>query len=268
MMDWTPTTIEQHDDLVAAPLHRLAALFDTDAAHWPAGVLPPLAHWLYFLPDAPQSSLGADGHAAHGLLLPPIDAPRRMWAGGRLTFHAPLPVGARATRRSIAAVPVVKHGRSGTLTFVTVTHEIVVDGAVAVTEEQDLVFRAPGPGTPPPATPDPRTPEDRRELVPTETALFRFSALTNNAHRIHYDRDYATGEEHYPDLVVHGPLQAMLLADHLMRAQPGVAFADFAFRGLRPLFVNRAMALNRIGGTLWTTDHDGGTGMEAQATLR
>lgn len=267
---WQPVTLEQEDDLVAAPLRRLAALFDHDGAHWAAGTLPPLAHWLYFLPEAPQSQLGRDGHPAHGALLPPVDAPRRMWAGGRLTFHAPLRIDTRTTRTSTVSDVRVKEGKSGRLTFVTVRHEIAAEGAVAVVEEQDLVFRQPGPGTPPPAAPDPRRADAARALVPDATMLFRFSALTFNAHRIHYDRDHAVNEESYPDLVVHGPMQAMLLADHLLRAHPGRALGTFSFRGVRPLFVDRTMTLNRTGGedaTLWTTDADGCTGMEAQATL-
>lgn len=266
--DWMPIATEQEDVLTPAVLHRLAALFDHDGAHWPAGVLPPLAHWLFFLPDAAQSALGVDGHPAHGALLPPLDAPRRMWAGGRVTFHAALPIGAHATRRSIVTDIREKHGRSGTLTFVTVRHEIGTGNGPAIVEEQDLVFRQPGPGTPAPAPADPRRPDGSRSLVPDATTLFRFSALTFNAHRIHYDRDYAVEQEGYPDLVVHGPMQAMLLADHLLRAHPGRSLASFSFRGVRPLFVDRPLTLNRLAdGTLWTTDADGCTGMEAQATL-
>ena len=267
---WAPVATEQQDDLVAAPLRRLAALFDHDGAHWPTGVLPPLAHWLYFLPEAPQSTIGMDGHPARGLELPPIEAPRRMWAGGRLTFHAPLLIGARATRRSIVTDVKVKEGKSGRLTFVTVRHDILVDGAVAVVEEQDLVFRGAGNGTPPTAPADPRAAEVRRDLAFDATALFRFSALTFNAHRIHYDRAYAVAEESYPDLVVHGPYQAMLLADHLLRNRPGAGLARFSFRGARPLFVDRPATLNLAGDgpvALWTTDQDGCACMEAEAVL-
>lgn len=267
---WSPIATEQQDDLVAAPLRRLAALFDHDGAHWPKGELPPLAHWLFFLPEAPQSTVGVDGHPTRGAALPPIDAPRRMWAGGRLSFHAPLPIGAKATRRSVVSDAKVKDGRSGRLTFVTVRHEIVVDGASAIVEEQDLVFRGAGNGTPPAAPADPRAAEVRQAVRFDATALFRFSALTFNAHRIHYDRLYAQGEEQYPDLVVHGPYQAMLLADHLLRHRPGARLAQFSFRGARPLFVDRDAALNLAGErevALWTTDQDGCACMEAQALL-
>jgi 3-methylfumaryl-CoA hydratase len=186
-----------------------------------------------------------------------------------LTFHAPLPIGARATRRSIVTDVKVKDGRSGRLTFVTVRHDILVDGAAAVVEEQDLVFRGDGSGTPPVGAPDPRTPTERRAIAPDATALFRFSALTFNAHRIHYDRQYAVEQEHYPDLVVHGPYQAMLLADHLLRTRPERRFATFSFRGARPLFVGPA-ALNLAGDgpvVLWTTDRDGCACMEAEVSL-
>jgi 3-methylfumaryl-CoA hydratase len=268
---WTPTVSEQQDDLVAAPLRRLAALFDHDGAHWPAGELPPLAHWMYFLSEAPQSTIGVDGHPARGAALPPIEAPRRMWAGGRLTFHAPLPIGASATRRSIVTDVKVKDGRSGRLTFVTVRHDIMIDGAAAVVEEQDLVFRGDGNGTPPAAPADPREASARRAIAPDATALFRFSALTFNAHRIHYDRQYAVEQERYPDLVVHGPYQAMLLADHLLRTRPGERLTRFSFRGVRPLFVNQPAALNLAGEgkvALWTTDQDGCACMEAEAEIQ
>lgn len=267
---WSPITIEQHDDLVPAPIERLAALLDHDRVHWPAGALPPLAHWLYFLPHAAQSTLGADGHPLRGALLPPIDAPRRMWAGGRVEFRRPLPIGARATRRSVVVAVREKDGRSGRLTFVTVRHEIVESGAVAIVEEQDLVFRGDGGGAPPPAAPDPRAATATRAMIADEAALFRFSALTFNAHRIHYDRDYAVAVEHYPDLVVHGPYQAILLADHLLRHAPSRAITRFSFRGVRPLFARQPFTLNMHGGdpaALWTADRDGCACMEASAGL-
>jgi 3-methylfumaryl-CoA hydratase len=267
---WTPVEEHRTDTLVAGPLNRLAALFDHDAAHWPHESLPPLAHWLYFLPDDAQSTLTGDGHPLRGAFLPPIDAPRRMWAGGRVTFHAPLPIDAAATRRSVVTAVSEKHGRSGPLTFVTIRHEIEAAGMLAVTEDQDLVFR-PGDSSPPAvAEPDARIADASREVVPDITALFRFSALTFNAHRIHYDRNYARTVEGYLDLVVHGPLQAMLLVDHLLRERPGVTLNHFAYRGVRPMFADRTLRLNLAGDApmeLWTTDRDGRTGMEARATI-
>ena len=267
---WTPTEERRTDQLVAAPLNRLAALFDHDGAHWPRGALPPLAHWLYFLPDDPQAMLADDGHPRRGAFLPPVDAPRRMWAGGRVTFHAALPIRASATRRSIVTDVSEKWGRSGKLTFVTVRHEIHVADSLALTEEQDLVFRAAA-GPAMLAQPDARIPAATRDLVPDITTLFRFSALTFNAHRIHYDRPYARQVEGYPDLVVHGPLQAILLVDHLLRERPGSALTHFSYRGVRPMFADRALQLNLADGALvelWTTDPDGCTGMDARATLR
>ncbi|WP_375270730.1 MaoC family dehydratase N-terminal domain-containing protein [Sphingomonas sp.] len=267
--DWTPVEEQRTDTLVAAPLRRLAALFDHDGAHWPRDALPPLAHWLYFLPDEAQAMLADDGHPRRGAFLPPVDAPRRMWAGGRVTFHAPLPIGAEARRRSIVTDVREKHGRSGKLTFVTVRHQVDVAGTLAVTEEQDLVFRSAA-GPPAVVQPDARAPAATRDLMPDVTALFRFSALTFNAHRIHYDRPYARAVEGYPDLVVHGPLQAMLLVDHLLRARPGSALAHFSYRGVRPVFADRALRLNLAGSApveLWTTDAEGCTGMDACATL-
>lgn len=268
--EWTPIEDVRIDTLVAAPLSRLAALFDHDGAHWPANALPPLAHWLYFLPDDPQSTLAADGHPSRGAFLPPIDAPRRMWAGGRVTFHGPLPIGAAATRRSIVTDVTPKQGRSGTLTFVTVRHEVHLASGLAVSEEQDLVFRGPGGGALAAAPPDPRTSAASRDVVPDVTTLFRFSALTFNAHRIHYDRPYARDVEGYPDLVVHGPMQAMLLVDHLLRARPRTTLSHFAYRGVRPVFADRPLRLNLGAGdpaALWTTDPEGCTAMDAHATF-
>ena len=204
-------------------------------------------------------------------MLPPIDAPRRMWAGGRLTFHAPLPIRARAVRRSVVSDVKVKDGRSGRLTFVTVRHEVLVDGAVAVTEEQDLVFRGAGNGTPPPAPADPRVAEVRRAVRFDATALFRFSALTFNAHRIHYDAPYANDVEHYPRPVVHGQLIATLMLDRLGSRRQDKRLQRFTFRAQRPLLCDTAFAVEgarpREDGTmeLWSRTRDGELTMSATA---
>jgi len=228
---------ETVDDVASEmPLAGLAALLDR-AEPW-KDVMPPLAHWLYFLPHARQSEIDVDGHPRRGGFLPPIDLPRRMWAGGRLTFDADIPIGAAIARRSTIADVTAKAGSTGNMVFVTVHHEIVTKAGVAVREEQDIVFReAPKPGVQPPARQSVgETAEHARRVMPDPTQLFRFSALTFNAHRIHYDRDYCRDREGYPGLVVQGPFTAMLLMDHLRTRLPDARLRSFKFRAQSPLF--------------------------------
>jgi 3-methylfumaryl-CoA hydratase len=281
---WTPA-VEEAVDVVtpsmAAGLHGLL-----DAGGPPPGDgdrLPPLWHWLAFLPRVAQRELGDDGHPRTGRFLPPVQG-RRMFAGGRLTFTGPLPVGRPLHRRSTVASTEEKAGRSGRLVFVTVAHDIGSGhGDLAVSETQDLVYRP----VPPPggttgagsasgaeADIDPDAGWDWAfDLVPDAPLLFRFSALTYNAHRIHYDRPYATGVEGYPGLVVHGPLQAVALAELCRRHLPDRALATFGFRALRPAFDgNRLRLRGRITGagavTLTAFDHHGQPTMQAEATLQ
>jgi 3-methylfumaryl-CoA hydratase len=242
---------------VADPVRRLAATLDHDGAHWPADALPPLAHWLFTLPGASQSELGSDGHPARGGFLPPIAQPRRMWAGGRLSFLAPIRFGSTLRRRTtILAIDVKASG----MTFVTLSHVIEADGIMAVQEEQDLVYLPITPPAPPKQTDVPQA-ETERTFVADETMLFRFSALTFNAHRIHYDRDYARQVELYPEIVVHGPLQAMLLMDHAQRG--GLVPTRFAFRGRAPLYARTRATLARAGNDLWVRNAAGEVTMTA-----
>ena len=270
---WVGRT-EEIDDLAAAsPLEGLAALLDHEVSPWRPGEVPPLGHWLSFLPRARQSQIGVDGHPRRGGFLPPIELPRRMWAGGRLTFHGAIPVGAPITRRSTILAVAPKTGASGEMVFVTVQHDVIVDGAVAVSEQQDIVYREAPKGPAPADGPAPeRRPADAtRTVTPDPVMLFRYSALTFNSHRIHYDRDYARNEEGYPGLVVHGPLLATLLIDHLLRERPGVRIAKFDFRAQRPLFDTAPFQLclkDREGGCdLWSQDMDGRVATQAKAEL-
>src|SRR4029077_8906704 len=199
---------------------------------------PPLWHWLYFLPIHRQSELGSDGHAKRGGFLPPVPLPRRMWAGGRLEFHHALRVGESITRVSRIVDVKSKQGRSGPLVFVLVRHEISNRQGLALTEEQDIVYRdfpASGDSTPAP-TPAPVHAAWQRIIHPDDVLLFRYSALTFNGHRIHYDRRYAMDIEGYPGLVVHGPLLATLLLDLLRRNLAQAHVARFTFRAMPPLF--------------------------------
>jgi 3-methylfumaryl-CoA hydratase len=266
---------ETIDDLISpAPFAALSAMLDRDPSRPAAGAeLPPLWHWLYFLPLYRQSEIGPDGHPKRGGFLPPIELPRRMWAGGRLQFHESLRVGDAVKRTSTIESVVEKSGRSGALVFVTVRHELSADGALAITEHQDLVYRdAPKPGE---AAPAPKAAPSEasweKRWTPEEVLLFRYSALTFNGHRIHYDRRYAAEVEGYPGLVVHGPLIATLLTDLLRERMPQASLARFEFRAVRPLIDPHPFSVcGRADGQsvqLWARGHEGSIAMEATATV-
>jgi 3-methylfumaryl-CoA hydratase len=226
------------DELCLAPAQAAAAMLDDTSTPFANGYpLPPLWHWFYFLPRSPQALLDVDGHPRRGGFMPPIPYPRRMFAGARMRFHAPLLIGQPARREALIRDVRLKSGRSGALAFVSVVCRFYQDGRLCIEEEQDIVYREPGPAVACPAVLDwPPLPEGAiaRVVVADPKLLFRFSALTFNAHRIHYDRPYAVGEEGYPGLVVHGPLTAVLLME-LVRQQ-GAQPLGFSFRGLAPLF--------------------------------
>ncbi|HYD64466.1 FAS1-like dehydratase domain-containing protein [Azospirillum sp.] len=251
----------------------LAATLDLDAIPGDGRALPPGWHWLYFNPFVRRGEIGADGHPRRGGFLPDVGLPRRMWAGGRLTYHAPPPLGAEAEKRSEITDVSAKSGKGGRLVFVTVRHEIHAAGTLCVEEEQDIVYReAAVPGTPPPpSTPAPEGAEWSEEVVPDPVLLFRYSALTSNGHRIHYDRPYARDEEHYPDLVVHGPLTATLLQGLAARCRPEARLHRFSFRGVAPLFVSAPFRIEAKAGEapdaldLWARGPDGGLAMRAEA---
>jgi 3-methylfumaryl-CoA hydratase len=239
---WAPEPVEHADHLRPWPVAAFAALLDQPA---PADLLPPLWHWFSFLDTPPESALGEDGHPAAGHFLPPVPDRRRMIAGGRVEFRAPLRIGADAVRRSRLRSVRPASGRSGELLFVTVRSEIDSGGTVAVVEEQDVVYRRQPAGQPPgrPAVLPDATPPDppadgawRAALEPDERMLFRFSALTYNTHRIHYDQTYVTAVEGYPGLVVHGPLLALLLLELPRRNAPDRRVTAFEYRLERPAF--------------------------------
>ncbi|MFY7858002.1 MAG: FAS1-like dehydratase domain-containing protein [Rubrivivax sp.] len=272
---WVGRSESRHDTVTAAPLAGLAATLDRDDAVPAAGeAMPPLAHWLYFQPLARQGEIGPDGHARRGGLLPPVPLPRRMWAGGRFEFHEPLCVGDAITRESRITRVDAKAGRSGTLVFVTVRHEVSGPRGLALTEEHDIVYReAPQPGAP--ASPPQPAPADAyfaRTIVPDDVLLFRYSALTFNGHRIHYDRRWCERAEGYSGLVVHGPLIATLLLDLLRRERPAARVRRFGFTAVRPTFDTHAFRVaGRDGGPegldLWAQDHEGWLTMRARAEL-
>jgi 3-methylfumaryl-CoA hydratase len=274
LRSWIGRSEQRTDTITAAPLAALAAALDRDDPAPATGTaVPPLWHWLYFLPIARQSELGPDGHPRRGGFLPPVELPRRMWAGGRLTFERPLRVGEVATRTSRIDDVTAKDARSGPLVFVTVHHALSTPEGHAISEAHDIVYRGlPAPGSA--ATPQ-RAPTDEtfaRTVVPDDVLLFRYSALTFNGHRIHYDRRYVTEVEGYPGLVVHGPLIATLLLDLLRRERPTATVARFDFKAVSPLFDLHPFELcgrpdGERGFALWARNHEGGLAMQATAEV-
>jgi 3-methylfumaryl-CoA hydratase len=253
-------------------MEALAATLDLQARDpQPGEPLPPLWHWLYFLPIHRWSELGPDGHAQRGGFLPPVPLPRRMWAGGRLEFRHALRVGEAVTRTSRIVDVQYKTGRSGPLVFVLVRHEIVNAQGTALTEEHDIVYRDSAPSGQVLAAPDGATWE--RAIHPDDVLLFRYSALTFNGHRIHYDRRYATDVEGYPGLVVHGPLIATLLVELVRSNRPAAKINRFAFRAMSALFDNAPFSVcgePDAGGKtirLWAKDNAGALAMSATAEI-
>lgn len=243
LADWRPEPVHARRRVDPWPAEAFAGLLDAPApALGPGDPLPPLWHWFTLLEHPASAELGTDGHPTDGSFLPPIPGRRRMFAGGRLRQDAPIPVGALLTSRSAVADVQVKTGRSGEMAFVTVRQELAADGRPVAVEEQDLVYRSEPEGTPPRRLPAPETGVAepvgawRAELATDAVLLFRYSALTYNAHRIHYDHPYVTDVEGYPGLVVHGPLLALLALELPRRHAPGRAVRRLAYRLVRPAF--------------------------------
>lgn len=253
--------------LTPGPAEALAGLIGVPV---PVGELPLLWHWVYLLDRPPQAVLGPDGHPARDAIpVPPGPGLRRMFAGGRVSRHGPLHLGTEATRRTWQAGSAVKQGRSGPLHFVTVRTEVSQGGQVVITEEQDLVYREPATSSPdrsagfsPPAA------GQRDWAVQVDPVLlFRFSALTYNAHRIHYDRDYARTEG-YPGLVVHGPLQALLMAELARPETP--ARCEYSYRLVAPLFDGQGLVVSAApdGGAVRVTARDAAGRTTATGVIR
>ncbi len=269
LKEWIGRTEEVTDVVTATPYAALSATLDRPAERPPAGTpLPPLWHWLYFLPLHRQSDIGPDGHAKRGGFLPPVPLPRRMWAGSQLEFHAPLRVGDALARTSTIADVTEKSGRTGRLVFVKVRHEIRRQGERdrrADRVPRHRLSRGGEAGATSRRRPGrrPRSSAWERKWIPDDVLLFRYSALTFNGHRIHYDRRYVTEVEGYPGLIVHGPLIATLLLDLLRHELPDADVARYEFRAVRPLFdINPFFVCGEPqadGKTvrLWARDHEG-----------
>lgn len=265
---WIGRTEEASEVLAPGLVRQFNATFDRDSGLQDGDVAPLLIHLCLANPTAPTSTLGPDGHPKRGGFLPPVPLPRRMWAGGAFTFHDDLRIGQRVTRASTIRDVVVKQGRTGTLCFVTVDHDIFGDSVLALTERHDIVYRAvtsAGVKTPDPAP----NGTEQRHITPSAPLLFRYSAMTFNGHRIHYDKPYATEVEGYPGLIVHGPMQATMLCQMAADLR-GVRPDRFDFRSLSPLFDDADFTLNAEtegeGLRLWTARIGGPVAMEAHAT--
>ena len=269
---WIGQTHEQSDMLPRSLLQRFRATFDSDESD---DIAPHGIHWCLSQPEASTAELGPDGHPRRGGFMPPVPLPRRMWAASQVNFHAPITAGAEINRRSTIAEITHKKGGTGPLVFVTVDHETVADGVLAVTERQSIVYRGAPSATSPTALAT--GPIDlsgwpiHRSLTPSAPLLFRYSALTFNSHRIHYDQPYATGEEGYRGLVVHGPLIATLLMDLAARELGSHRLKSFSMRAQAPAFVGDPLHLvGKISAramTLSAISDDGRILMTAEAEV-
>ena len=258
---WSPEPVTTTGTTTAWTVAAVSGLFDLDPVAGEGEPLPPMWHWFGFLEHPRQDELGDDGHLEAGHFLPPLEQRRRMMAGGRLRVSRPMRVGETLTRRSSLADAQVKHGRSGDMLLVTVREEFLDtsdggagSGEAVVTEETDIVYRSQAPGQArslgfvTPSDEAPATGDEAVTLVPDPTLLFRFSALTYNTHRIHYDQPYVTGVEGYPGLVVHGPLLALMLLEIPRRHRPGRMVTALEYRLKTPAFAGHRLV----------ADHDGG----------
>jgi len=273
---WVGRSETLTDQIDMSRAMAMAATLDLPVSLAIGDALPPLWHWMYFWSANPASQLGPDGHAQRGEFLPPVSLPRRMWAGGRLKFLAPLWIGAQAERVSRIKAVEVKQGKTGPLVFVTVAHEISMQSEPVILEEHDIVYRdvlQVGDS----ASRVKFAPTDAhwsREVSPDPVQLFRYSALTFNGYRIHYDRTYATDVEGYPGLIVHGPLIASLLTDLLARELPNKTLSEFSFRAIAPLFDTEPFSVHgRLepegrNVVLWAANSRGELAMQAEALLR
>lgn len=277
--DWIGRWRESEDELTRPAMRRLAAMLDREDVALASGApVPP--HWAAVLFDdaAPQSRLGPDGHPLKGDFLPPVPLPRRMLGGRRLAYHAAPRIGDLLRRRSEIAAITPKTGKSGRLVFVTLRHSVTGPEGLVSVEEQDIAYReAAAPGQQPAAPEAAGSARAAEPVAPVRTAdwtegfapdpvlLFRYSALTFNGHRIHYDADYARGEERYPALVVNGGLTTLMLLEAAARRAGGRPLLRYAARTVRPLFCGRAATLNGAGATLWALDAEGAPALTIEA---
>jgi len=280
---WTRNKpVIQTETLCRRPALGLAALLDQSRSLETGEVLPPLWQWVYFTPTPLASELGLDGHPKRGGLLPPVPLPRRMWAASRIQFNAPLYLGETVQKQSGVTAVKFKQGASGPLLFVNVDHQYSVGAELRISEQQTLVYV----GTEPELNVESKTESNAetenhahiepgewsRRIQPDPVLLFRYSALTSNTHRIHYDREYAMNVEGQPGLLVHAPLTATLMSGLLHEHIPGLRMSEFSFRALRPLVDSLSFSIHGKRGNddtvrLWALDAGGRLAVQATARL-
>jgi 3-methylfumaryl-CoA hydratase len=272
LRQWIDRTQEASDIVTVQLVKALRATLFLDIGSPAKGDAAPFTtHWCLAQLVAPMNELGPDGHPARGGFLPPVPLPRRMWAGGQLEFLDVLRVGDEVTRSSRIADVTLKTGSTGALCFVTVDHTITTPRGVAIRERQDIVYRdvTPTGAQKTAASPAPAA-QHRETHMADPVLLFRYSALTFNGHRIHYDRDYVTKVEGYPGLIFHGPLQAALLVEFAAKLHGDTSPKMFSYRGVQPLFDGAEFSVNANDGTnemaVWTANADGAPTMKATAS--
>jgi len=273
LREWIGRSTEASDIVTAQLVKGLRATLFQDVGEPKQGDAAPFTvHWCLAQPVFPMSMLGPDGHPTRGGFLPPVPLPRRMWAGGELAFLDPLRVGDEATRTSRISDVTVKTGSTGTLCFVSVEHVVATSRGTAIRERQDIVYREMGgaQAAPEKALPPPPVAKHRETHVSDPVLLFRYSALTFNGHRIHYDRDYVTKVEGYPGLIFHGPLQAAFIVELAAKLHGGTPPRKLAYRGVQPLFEGSEFSVNAnengTGLELWTANAEGQPTMKGTAT--
>jgi len=276
---WVGRSDERHDVITAGPIWGFYDVLDESVPEpKPGDAIPAGAHWCFFLPHAPMSEVGTDGHPKRGGFMPdPVGLPRRMFAGSRLTFLDAIKIGDAVTRWQEIASVTPKSGNSGRLLFVTVREEYSTNRGIAIKQENDIVYReAPPPNRKPiVASEQPSTKATWSRIIePTPVMLFKYSAITFNGHRIHYDRPYAIGEEGYPGLVVHGPLTATFLMDLCRREVPDATLSEFSFRAVAPLYDTETFSVNATNivessnhWSMWALNGQGSVCMKAEATF-
>ena len=271
LQQWVGKSESFKDTLHPAQACLMQTTLDRNPSLVAGDPLPPLWHWTYFHSGVPLSDLGRDGHPALGKFLPPVALPRRMWAGSRLKFETPILLGETITKTSTIKNVSMKSGRSGDLCFVTVEHIFTTQkGDLRISEEHDIVYKQdPTPGAPSPTAPEPpRDSQISETITPSTIQLFRYSALTFNSHRIHYDREYCKTVEGYPGLIFHGPLAATLLADMAYREGNSAPLKTFSFRAMSPLFDTAPFTIHsNKEGTYWAQNPDGNLAMKAEVEI-
>lgn len=273
LQQWVGKQESKEDDISLFQAQALAAALDNEELPQKGDQLPPFWEWMYFLPTPQASATGADGHPDKGGFLPPVPLPRRMWAAGEVQLFSPLIIGESARRTSTIESVELKQGSTGTLVFVNIAHEIFQNDTLCIQQIQNIVYREqPAADAPLPPAKDAPAEADFSEIIcPDPVLLFRYSALTYNGHRIHYDRNYAREEELYPALVVHGPLLVTLLLELKRHNLTSLTVQNFKFRAVRPTFDNADFKVSgKLDGnalSLWSSDQNNALCMTVKAEL-